>query len=507
MTTRIVYLFPDTNLFLQCKTLEELDWSVCKDCEEVRLLVSKPVLREIDHLKSKGNDRVRKRSRSASALLREIIDSGRDHKLVRPRNPCVKLFVEAQHDYSEALKDRLNYNERDDQLLGTIHRFAETSPDADVRLLTHDTTPMFTAKSLGLRFMPIPDEWLLPPERSETEKQIASLKSEISRLQKSEPSFEIRCLNSEGNEVERYEGSYTWFRPLTDAEVGSLMQRLQERSPLETDFGARERAEREAPKTGDYFPATKQEFIPATDEEITKYRNEAYPQWVEQCRKLLREISNSLQRATPVPTFTFLARNTGTRPAKDLLVTMEARGNFVIRPPKRADRDDDGEEGQEKTLEALKLPSPPRPPRGEWLSSDPLGRSLRQFGDLQRSIQGTMGMTDLLARLHEPSFRLPIVHPTARDPNAFYYKPNRPRKPLSTFSLECDQWRHDDAEESFSGEILVPAEQDIVSGALICRIQAENLSRSVEKLIPVRITISHISAYENAAKLIDALIN
>src|SRR5262245_61513282 len=93
MTTRIVYLFPDTNLFIQCKTRAELDWSAWKDYDELRLIVSKPVLREIDHLKKKGNDRIGKRSRSASSMFREIIDSGQDHKLVRPSNPCVKLFV------------------------------------------------------------------------------------------------------------------------------------------------------------------------------------------------------------------------------------------------------------------------------------------------------------------------------------------------------------------------------------------------------------------------------
>lgn len=506
MTTRIVYLFPDTNLFIQCKTLEELDWSAWKDYSELRLIVSKPVLREIDHLKKKGNDRVGKRSRSASSMFREIIDSSRDYKLVRPSNPCVKLFVEMQYDFSEALKDRLNYDERDDQLLGTIHRFAEANPDADVRLLTHDTTPMFTAKSLGLRFMAIPDEWLLPPESSEAEKQISSLKSEISRLQKSEPSFEIRSLNSEGNEVELYEGSYIWFKPLTDAEVDSLMQRLQERFPLERDFGVQERAEREKPGAVGHILGMTQEFIPATNEEIAKYRDEAYLQWVDQCRKTLRELSGALQRATPVPTFTFRACNTGRRPAKDALVTLEARGNFAIRPPRPADSDDDAEAGQQKTLQALKLPPPPPPPRGQWRSSDPLGRSLRQFADLQRSIQGSLGMPDFLASRLDAPLRLPIVHPTPHDPNAFYYKPNRPLIPLSAFSLECGQWRHDDREETFPGEMFVPADQDTVNGALICRIQAENLSRSAEKLIPVRIEVLRASAFENAVKLIDALV-
>lgn len=51
MIDSILYYFVDTNLFLQCRPLEQLDWSPWKNFEEVRLIVSKPVLREIDYRK------------------------------------------------------------------------------------------------------------------------------------------------------------------------------------------------------------------------------------------------------------------------------------------------------------------------------------------------------------------------------------------------------------------------------------------------------------------------
>ena len=39
MTQHILYLFPDTNVFIQCKPLEQLDWSEWEDFSEVHILV------------------------------------------------------------------------------------------------------------------------------------------------------------------------------------------------------------------------------------------------------------------------------------------------------------------------------------------------------------------------------------------------------------------------------------------------------------------------------------
>lgn len=63
MTERILYLFPDTNLFIQCLPLEQIDWAQWADFDEVRLLICRPVQREIDNQKNRGNDRVSQRAR------------------------------------------------------------------------------------------------------------------------------------------------------------------------------------------------------------------------------------------------------------------------------------------------------------------------------------------------------------------------------------------------------------------------------------------------------------
>ena len=146
MTTSILYYFVDTNLFIQCCPLEQLDWSPWDTFEEVRLIVSSPVLREIDFRKNKGNDRAGRPARDTSAMFREMLNEG--YKLVHTGSPRVALSIEPHHRYSKDLEDRLNYQERDDQLVGIAYEFAHRNRTCEVRLLTHDTTPLYTARGL-----------------------------------------------------------------------------------------------------------------------------------------------------------------------------------------------------------------------------------------------------------------------------------------------------------------------------------------------------------------------
>ena len=109
MTTGILSFFPDTNLFIQCRPLEELDWSEWTDFEEIHLLVCRTVQREIDQRKNRGNDRSAQRARKTSSLFRSIIETG--YKVIQDEGPQVKLVLESSSVLSPELKDRLDYEQ------------------------------------------------------------------------------------------------------------------------------------------------------------------------------------------------------------------------------------------------------------------------------------------------------------------------------------------------------------------------------------------------------------
>ena len=455
MSDPVVYLFCDTNLLFQCKPLEELDWSEWKS-REVRVVVTIPVLREVDYRKSHGNARVSRRARAASALFRKMLPAG--EKIVREAGPRVSLYVASQHQYSQELEGTLNYQERDDQLVGIVHRFAAENPEEDARLLTHDTGPSYTAAGLGLNIEMIPEGWLLAPENDEQQKRINKLETELSNYRRAEPYFEVLLLDAENNEAVRFEGRVRWYDALTENEVSELVERLRRRIPIPTE--SRE-------SSGDVHSVLAS-IGHAAGREMAKYRNEL-SQWLDECTEILRHLHRLLQREQAAPMYTFLVENLGTRPAVDALVTIEGCGSVQTMPPR------DGDQG-----DSIRLPSPPKPL--------------------------DLGLHNLFGEAGYSAYRNPIPDvefdgpPLRRDHNKFYYR-DTPSVPQASFSLTCDQWRHADGQEEFCGEIhLTDADG---KGALVLRIQAENLWKPFERTFAVRISTERVSSYPAAVELLE----
>lgn len=468
VSSPIVHLFCDTNLLVQCQALEQLDWSGWRN-HEVHLIVTKPVMRELDHQKNRGNSRIARRARTASATFRDMRPSGR--KTVRSANPRVILCVDAQLRFDRDEK-QLDFSERDDQLVGTLQLFANENPAEDARLLTHDTGPMYTADSLGLKVELIPDSWLLPPENDEHQKKINGLESELKRLRRSEPSLEIRFIDAEGSEAREFHGRFRWFNPLSDDEVRELVDRLRQNLPM-ADFKEADNKSPELRRAG--MPTFSAALLNLPDPDaIAQYREQDYPQWLESCRRILSSFHHLLQWEQPALRFTFAASNSGIRPAEDALVTISAKGVLRILPPR-------------ESVEPVptRLPDPPKPPRGgSFLSFDVGGRAtLDPFLNPELNFDGS---------------------PLLRDRNKFYFRDDSPTAPVESYSLICDQWRHGPFEEKFLGEIhLLRAD---AQGALSLEIQAGNLSDPTVTTIPVRIKAETLSSYPRAEELVRATI-
>ena len=189
--------------------------------------------------------------------------------------------------------------------------------------------------------------------------------------------------------------------------------------------------------------------------------------------------------------------NKGSRPGKNALVIFTARGNFKICPP--YDDDDDSE----KEEEASYLPVPPRPPRGKWesVSRVPIiGQDTLRRLTLDPAILPWTAFPSNLGI----SFRDPIL-PARHDPDAFYYKSERPKMPVESFSLECEQWRHGIDEKYFYGQIFFDHSTDEVHGAIECNIHAENLSAPVKKIVSVKVSVKRLSTIDHVRILIKNL--
>ena len=486
--TKTLHLFVDTNLFIQCRNLAELDWSEWEDFSEVHLIVCLPVQREIDRQKTRGNSRVGKRARDTySSLFRVIAFGEKDYELIKEAQPQVKLFLEWPSKPDPELAGSLDYSRPDDEIIGCLQRFVKDHPSSDVRLLTYDTGPMMTAKGLGLSVAPIRHEWVLPPENNDEERKVARLKQEVAQLKKAEPQFDIRCVDVSGEAIDALDFTHRIYRPLIEDEISHCMDLLERRFPIETEFTGRETMPTTLTQASVF--GGQRHFEPVSEEAIRNYREHEYPGWLVDCREWLSDVHEALQRDAGLPLFTFDVTNVGTRPGKDALVIIRGRGDFKICPPLY-----EGDEPEETEETDLSVPSPPAPPRGRWrVSKGSMGQMLQKLNSRNR-----------FSRSGYPAFPVAPFSSVRRrrDPNGFYYKPTRAEEPTDTFRLECEQWRHGTGSESFVGDISVKEGVTKASGVLECDIHAENLFKPARKRIPVRIEVVYLSSREVVEELI-----
>ena len=496
----ILYLFPDTNLFIQCRSIVELPWSDLGDFDEIRLVVCRPVLREIDNQKNRGNDRVGQRARATYKVFRNIIASHLNYQVVNEGKPIVKICLEASLLPSPELQDRLDYNKPDDEIIGCLHRFQRDNQDKDVQLLTHDGGPMMAAKSVGLSFVPIDDNWLLAPENSQSEREVARLRDRVAQLEKAEPQVQLTCVDEQGEQLQSLNVDHLVYSRLTEDDVAALLGSLKDRFRPAEDFGSREREVRRVSGVVAKIFGAMEIYTPARDEVIANYLNEDYPKWIKKCEDIFVALHETLQEERRRLVLSFVATNVGTRPAKDVLMQIGAKGAVKVCVP----FEDDEKDHEEEAVTNLRLPSPPRPPRGQW---KPAPSSLDLLSGNIPNIASALSSELLFPQsILGPDLAFPVGPlDSRRDPNVFYYKPSRPRDPVESFSLECEQWRHGTDEKHFDVQVSADLAEDDIRGAVECSIHAENLSAPFRLVIPVRITIKRVSPRNRAEQLIEDL--
>lgn len=482
-----IYLFPDTNLFFQCKSLAQLDWARF-GADSIELIVTRPMLAEIDSHKSKGNSRTAKRARTASSGIGQALNAESGFLVVKEGPVNVRLHVKVMLKEDKELDDQLSYSERDHQLVGIASKFSKQNSELDVRVLTHDYGVQGAASGVGIKFERIPEEWLLGPEPDEREKQIQALQQDLKKYQNAEPKIEIDLGASVGSDA-KIEVELPIYLPLTDDEVARLIVRVKAVMPAETDFGSKE--EKEVTSTGlqSFMMATKV-FKPSTDEEVENYCEVLYPKWLAKCENYFRSLNDKMMEKRMWPVVRVKLRNVGSRPANDALVSFATEGKFLLAVP--ADKDD------VVGSDAIRLPPPPSAPKGRWVDKP------HPFADMQTIFGQARGLQ--FSDIDPPSSRLLMSNFTKDDPNGFYYDGGRPKNPVPRIGLTCRQWRHQVDDEVFILEFRWWADGEAtVQGALRVDVHAANMTELVSKRFPICLRSREESIFEDADALIDML--
>lgn len=444
------YLFIDSNLFLQCHPLQDLDWVGLVGRDEVTLLVPSAVLTELDKHKSDGNSRRAQRARRAIQFLASILEAPDDTVIVRmtPVKVIAKFAPEVSGEASTS---------NDDSILFEVDEMRRTHGHQAVGLVTHDTNLKVKAKRKGLRFFPVPDEWLLAPEPDERDKRVRQLEEEVTLLKRQAPIIEITLDGHQ--EIELIVPSY---EPLAPGTVNRLVESMTAKFPIKTDFSltASERL-LSAGGIGMFG------LLPPVDLEIAKYQNEEYPKWARSLRGQLEQLHFSLRVKDATADIRLLIANNGTVPGEHVHVAIRASEGFLNIDPEQHDK------LIERLLTCPRAPSPPQPHQTSW--------------DGLSNLRGLSGFTSPYLP------KMLIRH--KRD--EFYRKAG---KDVDTeWVWACENMRHGGPPEEFPFRVGMNAQSQPSGGQMVIEVSAENLPKAAVNQF--RIKVSNVPAdTERAAR-------
>lgn len=547
----------DTNLFFECKRLEDLPWSDL-GADPVVIALTKPVLGEIDKHKKSGG-RTRRRAIEISQRVRGMLENQASEEVIREAGPRVLLRLLAIIKPDPDLEQALDYTQNDDRIVGTVAAMAKDQNFPSVTFLSDDGVASSTAHGLGLPFRLIPGSWKRPPEETTEAKRIRELEKDLSTYRAQEPRIALRdaAEGAERSVVRRVPN------PLARPDIDRLVETLRARHPMRESF--------DPPPARTLDDGTEISYEMPDAEAVATYKDETYPGWIARCRSVLETLHERRVENEPALTLTVGLVNGGTRPASRLLISFEARGNISLRRPgEGVNPDEGGEAPASRAVPMPRLPAPPAAPsireiirrpalspgidisslspgfdsaslrvpaaglrisdlglRGLGLENlGGVGAAVAQFEGLARltdayRLPDSLTQAARLAqeherlfrpsamewagmRLPEPSFDPALTQslvPPKHNPEAFYFDDWPPGIVVKTGALTCGLFRHQDQEELFWVEVVFPPEGN-TSGAVHCKVQAENLTEPVTLTIPVSRRIEHVDLLAAAEKIV-----
>lgn len=470
--------FGDSNVFLQCKDLRTLPWREVSHADEIVLIVPRVVFGEIDRLKSDGNRPRARRAREISTFLKSVVKSSDGQASLRDADPKVVLKLPVLSDPHRERHPMLDLSVNDDRLVDETLAYRRANPDALIAVLTHDGNLMNTARQCGLAFVEVPDNWLKDPEPDERDRKIAELETLLKLRDATNPRIAISVFDAHAAPLERVQMTVRGFEPLSASEVDQIMHELVDLNPVATVFEGHGKP-LPRPDIMTYSVGVGRYRAP-TEADIQRYKEEAYPAWLERSREFLERLHQELGSPSRRLSIEFNIENVGGSPAESVLLEFKALGGLVLCPPPSGDEDYDGAE------RPVRFPVPPDPPKATWMRTafdlvDPLG-AVRILPPL-----GGRGLADAL-------------RPT--DPHAWYWKEGNPNTIGETWVRTCADFRHQIEGQRFRLDLFVPFEPEIVKGAVSCRLTARNLPERVERTIPISITYVGANTVAAAKKML-----
>ena len=474
-------VFPDTNVLIQGRALKDQPWGELGR-DDIDVVLCGPVIRELDRLKNRPG-RVGKVARSVSTNVRELMATTARGELLRESGPRVMLRLAPGAPNQAKMREEIDLTHDDQAIINQA--LASFDRGDDVVLLTDDNFAAMTAEHFGLSVRMLPAHWLKEPEADDSVKELARKDAEIARLKAAEPMLQLRFTDQAGTQIERLDVTMKRYLPVPFDKVDGLVERVTALAPMAKLTPTQLKEAPKPRRPGEGFDISSiaypdDSLMPLTQTAIDKYEDD-YRKWVSGVRSKIAGLHAEWNHRRDWPQAVFCVQNTGSRPAADVLVEMDASGSFKL-----SGLGKDNSERGDKGARWLELAFPPEPPRRKSRAE-----ILMATGVFDRDPLASLSLAPVL----------PSMANLRRDDDAFYWRDGK-SDAVSTMALECRTWRHGREEEDFSFCIWADDSAD-VRGLIVGRISASNIRKPLDKHLPLRIEFEDRECLPLAETLVD----
>ncbi len=284
----------DTNMYIHYNLFTECKWSDLFGNEDLTLIVTPTIIKELDEKKYDQRDHIRKRAQEVISKLRGILNGETVPCGIAVNFPCLSDKIEWE-------SIGLNPLNADDRIIGEVLLFKKESENDGICIVTADFGLELKAKNFNLKVIQPFDTWkrkLIDPRDKEIEKLKELTKTTI-------PVVKL-CFFNESNQI-----CEDTFKTSMEEKVIDL---LDDDHIDEIYTNIKEKVQKELSEKGYDFLLPK-ECIAMYKDSVSNYP--------EECLKYLHDINKVKIKRSLLIQIPFLLDNSGNLPAEDLDVWLK----------------------------------------------------------------------------------------------------------------------------------------------------------------------------------------
>jgi predicted ribonuclease YlaK len=179
-------LFADTNVFLHCTFFTDVDWRTLVAGEDAVLTICSAVLSELEKKKfADPSRRIRDRAKGVVRKIGELVENDQPFRF---RQGCW-LWVTCRSPLIDLESLGLSKHVVDDVILASA--LEQRDRGSDVVIVSTDTGMRLKGNTHRVRTVRVPDDWMLPDEMDDHERELRALRKQVAELAAASPNLKL----------------------------------------------------------------------------------------------------------------------------------------------------------------------------------------------------------------------------------------------------------------------------------------------------------------------------